>query len=46
VNTRFEVCPVADLAPGERVIADLDGVEVGVFNVDGEYYALKNDCPH
>jgi Ferredoxin subunits of nitrite reductase and ring-hydroxylating dioxygenases len=46
VKTRFEVCPATDLASGERIIADLDGIEVGVFNIDGEYYALKNDCPH
>ena len=46
MNARYEVCPAADLAPGERVIADLDGMSVGVFNVDGEYHALKNDCPH
>jgi nitrite reductase/ring-hydroxylating ferredoxin subunit len=46
VKTRFEVCPAADLAPGERIIADLDGISVGVFNVGGDYQALKNDCPH
>lgn len=46
MKTRFEVCPAADLGPGERVIADLDGLAVGVFNVGGEYHALKNDCPH
>ncbi len=46
MKTRFEVCPAADLGPGERTIADLDGLSVGVFNVDGDYHALKNDCPH
>jgi nitrite reductase/ring-hydroxylating ferredoxin subunit len=46
VKTRFEVCPATDLVSGERIVADLDGIEVGVFNVGGEYYALKNDCPH
>ncbi len=46
MKTRFEVCPAADLGPGERVIADLGGISVGVFNVDGDYRALKNDCPH
>ena len=29
-----------DLSEGERIIADVDGREVGVFRVDGEYYAL------
>jgi nitrite reductase/ring-hydroxylating ferredoxin subunit len=46
MQKRFEVCPTADLEPGDRTIVDLNGVSVGVFNVDGEYHALKNDCPH
>ncbi len=43
---RFEICSADDLPPGERVITTLDGFSVGVFNVGGEYFALKNDCPH
>jgi nitrite reductase/ring-hydroxylating ferredoxin subunit len=43
---RFEVCPASELQPGERRIEMLGKFSVGVFNVDGEYYAIKNDCPH
>jgi len=43
---RFEICPAAEFDAGERRIVTLDGFSVGVFNVDGEYYAMKNDCPH
>ena len=43
---RFEICPASELPPGERRIEPLDGVSVGVFNVDGDYHAMKNDCPH
>lgn len=43
---RFEICPASELPPGERRIEPLDGFSVGVFNVDGDYHALKNDCPH
>ncbi|UPV75219.1 Rieske (2Fe-2S) protein [Halorussus limi] len=46
MQKRFEICPTSEIAPGERKIVELDGVSVGVFNVDGEYHALKNDCPH
>lgn len=46
MQKRFEICPASELAPGEREIVDLDGASVGVFNVDGEFHALKNDCPH
>lgn len=43
---RFEICPASELKSGERVIERLDRFSVGVFNVDGDYYAIKNDCPH
>ena len=44
--TRHVVCRVSELPPGEVEIVDVDGVEIGVFNVDGEFYALHNLCPH
>lgn len=44
--TRHEVCPVGELDPGERLIIEVDGLSIGVFNVNGEYYALNNVCPH
>ena len=34
------VCRADELGPGQRVIADCGAVEVGVFNLDGEYFAL------
>ena len=43
---RYEVCRTDELPPGERRIVEAKGFSVGVFNVDGEYYALKNECPH
>ena len=32
--------------PGERKLVEIGGRSIGVFNVDGEYYALRNRCPH
>ena len=43
---RFFVCAAADVPPGGRVIRDLDGRSVGVFNVGGRFVALHNRCPH
>ena len=40
------VCPVAELPPGSRKLVRVGAVEVGVFNVGGEYYALPNICTH
>ncbi len=42
----YAVCKVGELADGERVIMDINGRSVGVFNVGGEFYALRNMCPH
>ncbi len=43
---RFRACGERDLAPGERVIRDVAGVSIGVFNVGGRFYAVENRCPH
>lgn len=43
---RHVVCPASDLQPGERRIVEVEGLSIGVFNVDGEYHALANACPH
>jgi 3-phenylpropionate/trans-cinnamate dioxygenase ferredoxin subunit len=37
---------IDEIAPGGRKIVDVGGRSIGVFNVDGEYYALRNRCPH
>jgi 3-phenylpropionate/trans-cinnamate dioxygenase ferredoxin subunit len=41
-----KVARVADLPPGSRVIVELDGQSIGVFNVNGEFVAVLNVCPH
>ena len=38
---------IDDLRPGACVSFELpDGNELAVYNVDGEYYATDNSCPH
>lgn len=45
---RYVVGARDDLPPGSSTIVYPDRVKggVGVFNVKGEFYALKNACPH
>ena len=43
---RHVVATVGEIAEGERKLVSLEGREIGVFNVGGEYYALLNRCPH
>ena len=44
--TRYVVAEANEIAPGERKIVTVAGRSIGVFNVDGEYFALRNRCPH
>jgi 3-phenylpropionate/trans-cinnamate dioxygenase ferredoxin subunit len=45
--SRFvKVAETAEIAPGERLFADLDEVTVAVFNVEGEFYAIEDVCTH
>ncbi len=37
---------VSELLPGERKIVEVEGRSIGVFNVHGQFYALRNRCPH
>jgi nitrite reductase/ring-hydroxylating ferredoxin subunit len=40
------VAQADEIAPGERKLVTIGGRSIGVFNVGGEYYALRNRCPH
>lgn len=37
---------VSDFAPGEGQSFTIDESMIGVFNVDGELYAINDLCPH
>lgn len=36
----------SELPEGDRILVELDGRQIGVFNVGGEYYAYANWCVH
>ncbi len=42
----YVVAQVAEIPPGGRKIVRVAGREVGIFNLDGTFYALKNICAH
>ena len=41
-----DVCAAQELHPGSYRIVDLDGVQVAVFNLEGEYFAIEDVCTH
>lgn len=43
---KVAVAQVNELPVGERKVVDVDGKSIGVFNVNGDYVAVLNVCPH
>ncbi|HEV8436753.1 MAG TPA: Rieske 2Fe-2S domain-containing protein [Methylomirabilota bacterium] len=43
---RVPVAKVGDVPPGEGRVVDAAGKTLALFNVDGTYRAVDNDCPH
>ena len=41
-----KVADADELEPGKGMGVEVDGIEIALFNVDGEYHALSNRCPH
>jgi nitrite reductase/ring-hydroxylating ferredoxin subunit len=42
----YAVASVDELPEGAHIVVEVQGREVGVFNVAGAYYALPNACFH
>ena len=40
------VARVDEIPPGARKIVEVAGRSIGVFNLGGEFFALRNRCPH
>jgi nitrite reductase/ring-hydroxylating ferredoxin subunit len=43
---RYLVGRADEIPPGSRKIVRIAGRSIGVFNVDGEFFAIRNRCPH
>jgi nitrite reductase/ring-hydroxylating ferredoxin subunit len=43
---KITVCAAADLPPGQKRIVEDGAISIGVFNIAGQFHAIKNVCPH
>jgi 3-phenylpropionate/trans-cinnamate dioxygenase ferredoxin subunit len=43
---RHVVAHVAEIPAGKRKIVTIAGRSIGIFNVNGAFYAVRNSCPH
>ena len=46
MSNLVKVCSSSDLKPGENRVVNVDGADVALFNVDGEFFAINNTCLH
>ena len=46
MSQRHRVATTEELAAKERIIVELDGIEIAVFRTNGEYHAVLNYCIH
>jgi 3-phenylpropionate/trans-cinnamate dioxygenase ferredoxin subunit len=42
----LDVCPVDELPPGHVKIVFAGSLAIGVYNLNGEYFALEDRCSH
>jgi 3-phenylpropionate/trans-cinnamate dioxygenase ferredoxin subunit len=40
------VAAVGDIPPGGRLLVEVEGIRIAIFNVDGEYLAIEDVCTH
>lgn len=40
------ICQTGDIPPGEARMFVLDDAMIGVFHLEGSFFALANSCPH
>ncbi|HVG18417.1 MAG TPA: Rieske 2Fe-2S domain-containing protein [Blastocatellia bacterium] len=42
----IKVANKSDLPSGQGMVVEIDGRPIALFNVNGEFHALDNICPH
>ena len=42
----IKVAQISDLAPGEKMLVEYDDEDVGLFNLNGQLYAISDVCTH
>jgi nitrite reductase/ring-hydroxylating ferredoxin subunit len=43
---KYIVATVGEIPSGQRKIVEVAGRSIGLFNINGEFFALRNRCPH
>jgi nitrite reductase/ring-hydroxylating ferredoxin subunit len=43
---KYIVATVDEIQPGQRKIVEIEGKSIGIFNISGQFHAIRNRCPH
>jgi 3-phenylpropionate/trans-cinnamate dioxygenase ferredoxin subunit len=43
---QYIVANVDEIPSGKRKILEIQGRSIGIFNINGEFFAIRNNCPH
>jgi 3-phenylpropionate/trans-cinnamate dioxygenase ferredoxin component len=46
MSETIDVCRLEELPPGAKRIVEWEDLEIGVFNCNGEIYAIEDRCSH
>ena len=44
--TKYKVADEDEIGEGDRMLVEVNGTDVAVFNIEGTYYAYANWCGH
>lgn len=42
----IKAIPASQIEPGAGACVEIAGRRIAIFNADGEYYAIDDECPH
>ncbi len=46
MSTFVRACAASEIAPGTGKTVTVEGKELALFNIDGTFRAIDNECPH
>ncbi len=41
-----DIAPAEEFGPGQSRLINIEGTDIAVFNLDGQYYAIEDVCTH
>jgi 3-phenylpropionate/trans-cinnamate dioxygenase ferredoxin component len=42
----FQLAKISDIPSGERKRVEVNGERISIFNIEGELFAISDQCPH